>query len=75
MEQKSDKNGLKPSQSEQNDVEVKGNLNNYPLLTADGLPYEITEEGSLGLLAMGYAGIMLWRDKRYRHTIKADNQI
>ena len=36
-----------------------------PLVTTEGTPYEITEEGSLGILAMGYVGIMLWRDKRY----------
>lgn len=36
------------------------------LVTSDGTAYEIPEEGSLGLLAMGYTGIMLWRDRRYR---------
>lgn len=35
-----------------------------PLITSDGDAYDIPEEGSLGLLAMGYAGIMLWREKR-----------
>ncbi len=34
------------------------------LVGSDGTPYEITEEGSLGLLALGYTGIMLWREKR-----------
>ena len=28
-------------------------------------PDEIPEEGSLGLLALGYEGIMLWRQKVY----------
>lgn len=26
--------------------------------------YEIPEEGSLGLLALGYVGLMAWREKR-----------
>jgi hypothetical protein len=35
-----------------------------PLKTEDGDAYDIPENGSLGLLAMGYVGIMLWRNKR-----------
>ena len=38
-----------------------------PLSTVEGEMYEIPPEGSLGLLAMGYTGIMLWRDKKYKH--------
>lgn len=34
------------------------------LLNPDGTPYEIPVEGSLGLLALGYTGIMKWREKR-----------
>ncbi len=30
----------------------------------NGKPFEIPIEGSLGLLAYGYIGIMLWREKR-----------
>ena len=33
-------------------------------VTNDGQPYEIPVEGSLGLLATGYEGIMAWRLKR-----------
>lgn len=29
-----------------------------------GEPFDIPEEGSLGLLALGYEGIMLWRAKK-----------
>ena len=29
--------------------------------------FEIPVEGSLGLLAMGYAGMKLWREKRAAH--------
>lgn len=33
-------------------------------------PYEIPEGGSLGLLALGYVGIMLWREKRHEIQLK-----
>lgn len=46
-------------------VAATGESMRLPLLTTDGNEYEIPEEGSLGLLAMGYTGIMLWREKRY----------
>jgi hypothetical protein len=38
---------------------------------ADGTPYEVPEEGSLGLLALGYRGLMAWRAKRAR--VQRDN--
>ena len=28
------------------------------------IPYEIPVEGSLGLLAVGYRGLLAWREKR-----------
>ncbi len=34
------------------------------LITEDGQPFEIPEGGSLGLLVLGYVGLMLWREKR-----------
>ena len=30
----------------------------------DGTPFEVTAEGSLSLLALGYRGLMAWRAKR-----------
>lgn len=30
----------------------------------DGTPFEVTAEGSLSLLAIGYRGLMAWRAKR-----------
>ncbi|MCC6839911.1 MAG: hypothetical protein IT230_07110 [Flavobacteriales bacterium] len=30
----------------------------------DGSPFEVTKEGSLSLLALGYRGLMAWRAKR-----------
>lgn len=36
-----------------------------PVLKSEtGEVYDIPEGGSLGLLALGYAGVMLWRGKR-----------
>ena len=32
--------------------------------TRDGKPYPIPVEGSLGLLALGYKGLMAWRARR-----------
>ena len=40
------------------------------LTTSDGKKYEIPLEGSLGLLATGYQGIMAWRAKRKTHLEK-----
>ncbi|MBI5915889.1 MAG: hypothetical protein HY842_10965 [Bacteroidetes bacterium] len=41
------------------------------LKTERGEAYDIPEGGSLGLLALGYAGLMLWREKRRIITNKA----
>ena len=36
-----------------------------PVLTTEsGEPFDIPADGSLGLLALGYVGVMLWREKR-----------
>ena len=34
------------------------------LKTEDGEPFEVPEDGSLGLLALGHIGLKLWREKR-----------
>lgn len=34
------------------------------LKTENGEPFDVPEDGSLGLLALGYVGVMLWREKR-----------
>lgn len=54
------------------DQTQKSETNSAPLITDEGTPYEITDEGSLGILAMGYAGIMLWREKKYGSIIKSE---
>ena len=33
-------------------------------IKVDGKPYDVPEEGSLGLLALGAAGLLAWRKKR-----------
>ena len=41
------------------------NENQPELINSEtGELFEIPEEGSLGLLALGYEGIMLWRTKK-----------
>ena len=40
------------------------NKNIIQLKTEQGQYFDIPEGGSLGLLALGYAGLMLWREKR-----------
>ena len=37
--------------------------------------YEIPLEGSLGLLALGYRGLVAWREKREKEGYKTTNQI
>ena len=38
----------------------------------DGSKYDIPREGSLGLLALGYKGLLLWRKRRKEaHSIPA----
>jgi hypothetical protein len=39
------------------------------------LSYEITAEGSLGLLALGAVGIKAWRKKRQEETAKSNNEL
>ena len=38
--------------------------NKISITTTDGQPFKVPVEGSLGLLALGYIGIMLWRAKK-----------
>ena len=36
----------------------------FQLLTETGEQFEISEKGSLGLLAIGYKGLIAWRKKK-----------
>ena len=47
----------------------KDPLQALDLRTESGEPYEIPVEGSLGLLALGYVGLMAWREKRRQSTL------
>lgn len=38
-----------------------------PIKDQDGNEYEVPLEGSLGLLAAGYKGLMMWREKKKQH--------
>lgn len=45
-------------------MNIKPQQTGHPeLKTETGEIYEIPVGGSLGLLALGYAGVMLWREK------------
>jgi hypothetical protein len=50
----------------------KDKENPKPQMPEKGSPYEIPVEGSLGLLAVGYRGLVAWREKRkqkgYHHN-------
>lgn len=37
---------------------------NYDILLPDGRKFDIPEEGSLGLLALGYKGVIAWKKKK-----------
>lgn len=62
---------MKQNSKKTNEVGLIDDSSKYLLLTSEGKPYEIPEEGSLGILAIGYAGIMLWREKKYRSALEA----
>ncbi len=38
--------------------------NKITITTADGQPFKVPVEGSLGLLALGYKGLIAWRQVR-----------
>jgi hypothetical protein len=44
--------------------ENPSSANPFGIVGPDGKPIEIPAEGSLGLLAVGYRGLMAWRQKR-----------
>lgn len=46
------------------DLEKNGVCSRPALLTEQGQVFEIPAGGSLGLLALGYLGLMAWRDVR-----------
>lgn len=48
----------------------KNNSTNPAKETKNAVPYELTAEGSLGILALGAAGIRAWRKKREEEKLK-----
>jgi len=45
----------------------KKQTNKVSITTNDGKPFQIPVEGSLGLLALGYKGLIAWRQVRRQH--------
>ena len=45
----------------------------YGLKDKDGKPIEIPLGGSMGLLALGYRGLMAWRAKKVQHMQNKTN--
>lgn len=41
--------------------------NKIKITTEDGTPFRIPVEGSLGLLALGYKGVIAWRQARWQY--------
>ena len=41
----------------------------FKIKTEDGKPFPIPEKGSLGLLALGYKGIIAWRKVRKQQNL------
>ena len=55
---------------EQKELSESSSIPDYELYTRDGERIDIPIEGSLGLLAYGYKGIMAWRKKRWEVNSK-----
>lgn len=41
--------------------------NKITITTTDGQPFKVPVEGSLGLLALGYKGLIAWRQVRRQY--------
>ncbi len=48
-------------------------VNKLKITTSDGSPFRIPVEGSLGLLALGYKGLLAWRQARYQYQKMREN--
>ncbi len=56
---------IMPIQPKAKPAEAAGISDQYPSFkTASGQPFTIPSDGSLGLLALGYTGLMAWRQAR-----------
>jgi hypothetical protein len=53
----------------------KENTQKNKLDLKNTISYEITAEGSLGVLALGAVGIKAWRKKRQEETVKPNNEL
>lgn len=47
----------------------------YEFTDANGIPLEINNKGSIGLLAIGYKGLVALRNTRARNNFKIGNEL
>ena len=52
---------------EPNKEKSKGNEPSNVQITEKGVAYEVPVEGSLGLLALGYRGLVAWREAKNKN--------
>ena len=45
------------------------------VVTKDGQPFQVPKEGSLGLLALGYKGLVAWRQVRRQYQKAKKEQL
>jgi len=51
------------------------NVRKNIVTTKDGKSFEVSHEGSIGLLALGYIGLKLWREVRKKHKMSSNKNI
>jgi hypothetical protein len=54
--------------SQQSRDNGKAAVQSIGVTTPDGKPFDIPKDGSLGLLALGYRGLMAWREARKQQS-------
>ena len=52
----------------------KKQVNKIQIKTQDGQPFRVPVEGSLGLLALGYKGLIAWRQARFHYQKMKESQ-
>jgi len=52
----------------------KKQVNKLQIKTQDGQPFRVPVEGSLGLLALGYKGLIAWRQARFQYQKMKESQ-
>ncbi len=52
----------------------KKQVNKLQIKTQDGQAFRVPVEGSLGLLALGYKGLIAWRQARFQYQKMKESQ-